>query len=184
MGRINPLSGSRGCLRFGWTCELLEICGGGRGQTRRASPPAKRGRGWLQLRSISMARQWRCAVVGAGVVGEWHVRTIPTVPGCTLAAVCDVSPPKAAAALEKNKFEGIPQYKDLREMLKREQIDVVHGCTPSGAHMDPCVTAMEMGKNVICEKPLEIQLDRIDQMVEVAKKNGARLAAIFQNRWN
>jgi UDP-N-acetyl-2-amino-2-deoxyglucuronate dehydrogenase len=131
-----------------------------------------------------MARQWRCAVVGTGVVGEWHVRTIPTVPGCTLAAVCDVSPPKAAAALEKNKFEGIPQYKDLREMLKREQIDVVHVCTPSGAHMDPCVTAMEMGKNVICEKPLEIQLDRIDQMVEVAKKHGVRLAAIFQNRWN
>ena len=32
--------------------------------------------------------------------------------------------------------------------------------------------------------PLEIQLDRIDQMVEVARKNGVRLAAIFQNRWN
>ena len=44
--------------------------------------------------------------------------------------------------------------------------------------------AMEAGKNVIVEKPMEIQLDRIERMAEVAKKNKVRLAGIFQNRWN
>jgi UDP-N-acetyl-2-amino-2-deoxyglucuronate dehydrogenase len=131
-----------------------------------------------------MPRQWKCAVVGTGVVGEWHVRTVPTVPNAKLVAVCDTDPARTAAALEKNKFSGIPQYTDLRQMLDKEEIDVVHVCTPSGAHMDPCITAMEAGKNVICEKPLEIQLDRIDRMNEVAKKKGVHLAAIFQNRWN
>ena len=42
---------------------------------------------------------------------------------------------------------------------------------------------MELGKNVICEKPMEIQLDRIDQMIAAAKKNNVHLAGIFQNRW-
>ena len=131
-----------------------------------------------------MSRSWRCAVVGTGVVGEWHVKTIPVVPGAKLVAVCDIDPAKTRAALEKNKLVGIPEYTDIREMLKNEQIDVVHVCTPSGAHFDPCAAAMNAGKNVICEKPLEIQLDRIDQLIEISKKQNVKLAAIFQNRWH
>ena len=131
-----------------------------------------------------MARQWRCAVVGTGVVGEWHVKTIPVVPNATLVAVCDIDPARSAAALEKNKLTTIPQYTDIHEMLQKEQIDIVHVCTPSGAHYDSCTAAMEAGKYVICEKPLEIQLDRIDRMIATAQKNGVRIAGVFQNRWN
>jgi len=131
-----------------------------------------------------MPRQWRCAVVGTGVVGEWHVRTIPQIPGANLVAVCDILPDKAAAALEKNKLAAVTIYADEAEMLKKEQIDVVHICTPSGDHMNPAIMAMQAGKNVISEKPMEIQLDRIDRMIETAKTCGVRLAGIFQNRWD
>ncbi len=131
-----------------------------------------------------MAKKWRCAVVGTGVVGEWHVRLIPQLPNAELVALCDLKPEKAQAALEKNKLRPVPIYASEAEMLKKEQIDVVHICTPSGDHMNPAIMAMEAGKNVICEKPMEIQLDRIDRMVEVAAKNKVRLAGIFQNRWN
>ncbi|MCY2952978.1 MAG: Gfo/Idh/MocA family oxidoreductase [Planctomycetota bacterium] len=131
-----------------------------------------------------MAKQWRCAVVGTGMVGEWHVKTVPHVPATTLVAVCDVATERAKAALEKNKLVGVPIYTDQAEMLRKEQIDVVHICTPSGGHMKPAIMAMEAGKNVICEKPMEIQLDRIDRMIEVAGQCGVRLAGIFQNRWN
>jgi len=131
-----------------------------------------------------MARQWRCAVVGVGTVGEWHVRTIPQVPGAQLVALCDLKPEKCKAALEKNKLSGVPIYTSEEEMLKKEQIDVVHICTPSGNHMDPALMAMEAGKNVISEKPLEIHLDRIDQLIAAAKRNRVKLAGIFQNRWS
>jgi len=131
-----------------------------------------------------MAVQWRHAVVGTGVVGEWHVRIIPRIPGSRLVAVCDIVPDKARAALEKNHLQGIPVYASEAEMLRSEKIDVVHICTPSGDHMGPAIMAMEAGCNVICEKPLEIQLDRIDRMVETAEKHRVRLAGIFQNRWN
>jgi predicted dehydrogenase len=132
-----------------------------------------------------MSRTWKAAVVGTGVVGEWHIRLIPKIPNCSLIAVCDVVPEKAKDALDKNGLVGIPIYSDVREMLRRERsLDVVHVCTPSGDHLDPVLAAMEAGKNVICEKPLEIQLDRIDQMIAAAKSHGVRLAGIFQNRWN
>ncbi len=131
-----------------------------------------------------MAKQWRCAVVGTGVVGEWHVRVIPRVPGAKLVAVCDIIPEKAKAALEKNKLSGVPIYSSEAEMLKQEKIDVVHICTPSGDHMNPAVMAMEAGCNIISEKPMEIQLDRIDKLIDLAARHKVRLAGIFQNRWN
>ena len=131
-----------------------------------------------------MSRTWRCAVVGVGTVGEWHVRTLPQIPGAQLVALCDLQPEKCTAALDKNKLPHVPVYADQFEMLKNEQIDVIHVCTPSGNHMDPVLMALEAGKNVICEKPMEIHLDRIDQLIAAARRNKVRLAGIFQNRWN
>jgi predicted dehydrogenase len=110
---------------------------------------------------------------------------IPRLPNCSLVAVCDVKPDKAAETLKKNQLSGIPVYASVEELLQKQRdVDVVHVCTPSGDHFTPVVSCLEAGKNVICEKPLEIQLDRIDRMVEVSQRTGSRLAAIFQNRWN
>ncbi|MDP9174923.1 MAG: Gfo/Idh/MocA family oxidoreductase [Planctomycetota bacterium] len=130
-----------------------------------------------------MARQWRCAVIGTGTVGEWHVRTIPKLPNCQLVAVCDVENAKGSGALKKNSLEA-PVYTDIEEMYRTEKIDVVHVCTPSGDHKSPAIHAMEHGKNVVVEKPMEIHPDRIDDMIAAAKKQDVKLAGIFQNRWN
>lgn len=131
-----------------------------------------------------MSKQWRCAVVGTGMAGEWHVRLVPKIPNATLVAVCDIDPARSQAALEKNSLTGIPQYVDMADMLKKERIDVIHLATPSGNHMALSIQAMEAGKNVIVEKPMEIQLDRIETMRQASIKHGVRLAGIFQNRWN
>jgi predicted dehydrogenase len=69
-------------------------------------------------------------------------------------------------------------------MLKKEKLDFISICTPSGNHLEPALAAMNAGVNVISEKPLEVQLDRIDRMIEATEKNKVRLAGIFQNRWN
>jgi len=131
-----------------------------------------------------MDRTWRCAVVGTGMVGEWHARGIPKVAGCELAALCDTHPDHAQRTLEKYKLPRIPIYTDALEMYKKEKLDAVHICTPSGDHMGPACAAMERGYFVVVEKPMEIFPDRIDQMVEASKKHGVRIAGIFQNRWN
>lgn len=131
-----------------------------------------------------MSRQWRVAVIGSGTVGGWHVRIIPKVAGCQLVAVCDVQSIKAKAAVEKYELAGVPTYSSAEEMYAKETIDAVHICTPSGDHLAPALDAMRRGKSVVVEKPLEIHVDRIDQMIVEAKKHGVRLAGIFQNRWN
>jgi len=130
-----------------------------------------------------MAREWRCAVIGAGTVGEWHVRSLGRLDECRLVAVCDLEGAKGRKALDKNSLS-VPIYTDAHEMYRKEQIDAVHICTPSGDHLDPTITATQHGKHAIVEKPMEIQTERIDQMIEAAKKYGVKLAGIFQNRWN
>ncbi|MBC8105580.1 MAG: Gfo/Idh/MocA family oxidoreductase [Anaerolineae bacterium] len=133
-----------------------------------------------------MAKTWRHAVVGVGVVGDWHARVIPQIPGSSLVAVADPLTDRAKASLEKHKQPNTAVFSSLEELLRAtgDKIDVVHVCTPSGAHLEPVITALNAKKNVICEKPMEIQLDRIDRMIATAKQNNVRLAGVFQNRWN
>ena len=125
-----------------------------------------------------MSREWRSAVVGAGTVGEWHVRLVGTghVPNVKLVAVCDKKPERAQAALAAHNLTGIPVYTEEAELLKREQLDVIHVCTPSGEHFEPALLGIQSGVNVICEKPMEIRLERIDRLGEEAQKRGVRIA--------
>jgi UDP-N-acetyl-2-amino-2-deoxyglucuronate dehydrogenase len=69
-------------------------------------------------------------------------------------------------------------------MFRKEKLDAVHICTPSGDHKKPAIAAMKHGVNVLVEKPMEILPDRVDAMIDAAKKHGVKLAGIFQNRWN
>lgn len=131
-----------------------------------------------------MGKSWRAAVVGTGVVGDWHVRVLSGLPNVELVALCDREPSKAQKLVEKYNLSGVKVYAEQAEMHRSEQLDVAHICTPSGDHLDPASLAMKSGVNVICEKPMEIQLDRIDRMIELARSSGVRLAGIFQTRWN
>ena len=103
---------------------------------------------------------------------------------CTLAAVCDLVPARAHTALGKLDLRDVPVYESLPEMLRKAKPDVVHICTPSGAHLDCAMEAIRAGVNVICEKPLEVTLERCDQILEAADQANVRIGGIFQYRWN
>ena len=77
----------------------------------------------------------------------------------------------------------VDSYTDYAEMLERDDLDIVCVCTPSGAHLEPAVAAAEAGKHVIVEKPLEITLQRCDEIIEACDAAGVRLCAIFNSRF-
>jgi predicted dehydrogenase len=118
------------------------------------------------------------------MVGSTHVKALPLIASARLVAVCDARPENARAALTRAEIPGgVPIYEDLGAMLRNEQVAVVHLATPSGAHLEPALAAIEAGKHVICEKPLEITLDRADRIIDAARRRNVRLACIYQNRW-
>ncbi|HZL35648.1 MAG TPA: Gfo/Idh/MocA family oxidoreductase [Tepidisphaeraceae bacterium] len=130
-----------------------------------------------------MAKLWRCAVIGTSTVGHTHVKVLSQLENTKLVAVCDLNPEKAKAALERHGVTGIPIYKDQTEMHAKHELDCINLATPSGVHMQSALIAFEHNVNVIVEKPLEIRIDRIDRMIDSAKKHNVKLAYISQNRW-
>jgi len=66
--------------------------------------------------------------------------------------------------------------------LARDDIDAVTIATPTGAHMEPTIAAAQAAKHVLCEKPLEINLERADRMILACETEGVALGCVFQGR--
>jgi predicted dehydrogenase len=75
-------------------------------------------------------------------------------------------------------------FSSYEEMLRSGEIEIVTIATPSGTHMEPTVAAAKYGKHVICEKPLEISLERIDKMIEAHANARTSLGGIFNYRFD
>ncbi len=122
------------------------------------------------------------AIVGCGMIARFHARAIGELPEARLVALVSRNPAHAEAVMEAGGVR-CPVFSDVREMLKRPEVDVVVVCTPSGAHLEPAVAAAEAGRHVVVEKPLEITLERCDRMIEACDRNGVRLCTIFPSRF-
>ena len=115
------------------------------------------------------------------MVADFHAKAIEAMKGGHLA--CVFSRNKKNASRVAKAF-GCDAYTDYKQFLAHPGLDIVSIATPSGAHLEPVEAAARAGKHIICEKPLEITLERIDKMIQVSKKNKVMLAGIFQRRFN
>jgi UDP-N-acetyl-2-amino-2-deoxyglucuronate dehydrogenase len=126
-------------------------------------------------------KTWNFGIVGAGLIADFHARAIGDIPNAKVIGCCDKIPERAKALADKFNVQAFDGYED---MLKSDKIDIVTIATPSGFHMEPTVAAAKAGKHVLCEKPMEITLERIDAMIEAHEKSGTRLGGIFPYRFN
>lgn len=122
--------------------------------------------------------------VGFGIVGVGfgHSRAemVKAVPGARLVAVSSRDAAKAQAAGEAL---GCDHTGDYRELLRRDDIDVIGIYTPSAQHRDIAIEAAKAGKHLIVTKPIEITLERIDDMIAAAGGAGVRMATEYVVRY-
>jgi predicted dehydrogenase len=128
-----------------------------------------------------MGTPLRFGIVGCGVIGATHAEAITSLPDATLVAVADSTYARAMALAQRF---GARAHSSLEDMLDEEQLDVVDICTPSGMHGKHAVAAMRSGRHVIVEKPIEIGLPAIDEMLRVQDEAGVKLAVISQHRFD
>ena len=120
-------------------------------------------------------------IIGCGVIAPWHGGSLTEhVQGARLLACCDEIPERAQAFAEK--FDIPHVYTDMDALLARDDIDAVSVCLPSGMHGDAVIKASNAGKHVMTEKPMDIHLAKIDEMMATCERNGTKLAVIFQRR--
>ena len=120
------------------------------------------------------------AIVGTGTIAAMHARGIAATPGTKLRAVHNRTADKAQAFAKE--FGGEPVVA-IDALLTRNDVDIVCITTPSGLHGELAIAALEAGKHVLCEKPLEITTARVDAMIAAAQRTGRILAGVFQLRF-
>ena len=128
-----------------------------------------------------MSKKVGYAVVGLGV-GRTHCDAAYNSKNANLIAVCDLSDEKLESA--KKAYEGILTYKSFEEMLKNPDIDIVSIAVPSGLHAELAVLALENGKNILVEKPIDITVENAMKIERARVKTGLKAGVIHQNRFN
>jgi UDP-N-acetyl-2-amino-2-deoxyglucuronate dehydrogenase len=121
------------------------------------------------------------AVTGLGV-GKSHAKAALNAKNGKLIAVCDLIPEKLEKA--KKDYGDILTYTDFDEMLKNPDIEIVSICLPSGMHAEFAVKALEAGKNVLVEKPVDITVEAAEKIEAARIKTGLKAGVIHQNRFN
>ena len=127
-------------------------------------------------------RKIRIAVIGCGRISKNHFGSIEKhQDAMELAAVCDIDPERLQEHSDRYQ---VPGYRKLEEMLKREQLDLVAICTPSGLHPEQVIQCAEAGVHVMTEKPMATRWQDGLRMVRACDRARVRLFVVKQNRRN
>ncbi|MGF7215134.1 putative dehydrogenase [Spirosoma lacussanchae] len=119
-------------------------------------------------------------VVGTGFIGPAHIEALRRLPNTNVLALCEVTP---ELARQKADQLGIERSATFEELLKMDDIQVVHICTPNFLHYQQSKAALLAGKHVICEKPLAKDLHEAEELVQLAKETGLVNAVHFNLRY-
>ena len=120
------------------------------------------------------------ALLGAGRIGQVHARAVASVPGAALAAVFD---PFAEAAERIRDAYGCA-IMDLDAIVASDDVDAVIIGTPTDTHADLIETFARAGKQIFCEKPIDLSLARVRDCLKVVEDTGATLMVGFNRRFD
>lgn len=120
-------------------------------------------------------------IIGTGMIANFHAKAINAMEDATLHSVYNHHSRKAGKFAAANRCNSLAT---LEAFLADPELDIVTIATPSGTHMDLTLAALNAGKHTLCEKPLEISPERIDRLIDAARKNKVTLAAILNRRFN
>ncbi|WP_166355665.1 Gfo/Idh/MocA family protein [Phytoactinopolyspora limicola] len=123
----------------------------------------------------------RFGIVGCGVISSAHAGAIEALGDRgELVAACDVDSAVAEAFAAKH---GCGVEKTPGDLFGRSDVDAVAICVASGLHADLAVAALEAGKHVIVEKPLDITLAAADRIIAAERRSLGVVATISQRRF-
>lgn len=113
------------------------------------------------------------AVVGAGYVADFYMRTMANYPVLELKGAFD----RSRERLERFcGFYGCRAYPTLQEALHDPAVAIVVNLSSPESHYEICLAALTAGKHVYCEKPFTLQLDHARELADVAERLGLTIA--------
>lgn len=128
-------------------------------------------------------REVRVGIIGCGGIANGkHMPSLKKLPNVKMVAFCDIIPERAQKAKEEYGTPDAAVYTDYRDLVARDDIEVVHVLTPNCAHAELSIAALNSGKHVMCEKPMAASYKEAQEMVDAAKRSGKFLTVGYQTR--
>ena len=121
------------------------------------------------------------AIIGLGDFARR--RALPAIAeasNCRSTVVVSGSPDKANAACEQFGISRSMTYDEFHDGVASDEFDAVYVATPNAHHLEFIETAANHDKDVICEKPLEVTVDRAKQAVEVCETSDVTLMMAYR----
>ncbi|GAB4463870.1 MAG: Gfo/Idh/MocA family oxidoreductase [Armatimonadaceae bacterium] len=126
----------------------------------------------------------RAAIIGCGGIANGkHMPALKRHGGVDMVAFCDIVVERAAQAASEYGVAGATIYNNYQELLEKENVDIVHVCTPNDSHAEISIAAMEAGRDVLTEKPMAKTAANARRMLEVSQKTGRKLSVGYQTRF-
>lgn len=129
------------------------------------------------------ARKLGVALCGLGSLSTNQIApALQKTRNCRLAGIVTGTPAKAEEWKKKYGLadKSVYDYKTMSRMADNKDIDIVYVVTPNALHLEHALAAAAAGKHVFCEKPMEISVERCQQMVDALKKAGKLLGVGYR----
>jgi predicted dehydrogenase len=123
----------------------------------------------------------KIGLVGCGGITEYHLRAYKAA-GYDVAALCDRTEAKARGR-QKEFYPAATIYTDYRDLLRRDDFEVVDIATHPEERVAVMRAAIAAGKHVLSQKPFVTDLNVGERLVELAEKKGVKLAVNQNGRW-
>ena len=123
----------------------------------------------------------RIAVIGAGRIGKIHAGNVASHPRARLVAVVDPVEAGARALAQQHGSQWATQAQDL---IAGKDIDAIVVGSPTNTHIDLIEQAAAAGKAVLCEKPIDLDIAKVNRCLENLKKTPVPLLVGFNRRFD
>ena len=128
-----------------------------------------------------MAKKYRVAIVGCGGISNAHGNAWRNLPEIEIVGACDEK--FESLARFATEYEVQNTYNDLRQMLEKQQPDVLVIATWPSSHLKNVLEAVRCGvKGILVEKPIAVNATQLEQMIQVTERAGILLMEAFMYR--
>ncbi|MBV9468943.1 MAG: Gfo/Idh/MocA family oxidoreductase [Abitibacteriaceae bacterium] len=125
----------------------------------------------------------RFGIVGCGGIAGLHADCLRNLEKDGLAQLVAGAETDAGRREKFGQKWNLAMHDSLESLLARDDIDVVTVTTPSGMHGQNCVDIARSGRHVLCEKPMDVKVEKVDEAIAAARENKVVLGGIFQQRF-
>lgn len=125
----------------------------------------------------------KVGIVGCGGIANYkHLPSLSKLADVEIVAFCDILEDRAQKAANEYGAAGAKVFTDYKQLLKIEEIKVVHVLTPNVSHAEITIAALKAGKHVMCEKPMAKTAAEARAMLEASKSTGKLLSIGYNGR--